>query len=278
MFYDIIKLFERGKIMVKNGENTVQSVERAMLILDKLSGYKEGAGISKISKETGLHKSTVHRLLATLVQCGYAEKTLENDNYKLGIKILHLASNVLDRMDVRTISRPYIIKLADLTGEVVHLTILEGDRAMYIDKFESTNMNLGIKMNSQIGKTMPLYCTAAGKVLLSKTDENIIRQLVKDEDIHRFTDNTLKSCDEFIEEVKKAAENGYAVDDMEYEDGIKCVAAPIFNKEGNVTAAISISSLTVRMKDERISKIVKDILSTAHQISIELGYNSSITY
>lgn len=259
--------------MAKDGENTVQSVERAMLILDKLSEYKEGAGISKISKEIGLHKTTVYRLLSTLVQCGYAEKTIGNDNYKLGVKILHLAYNVLDRMDVRTISRPYIIRLADLTGEVVHLTILDGDKAMYIDKFESANINIGVKMNSQIGKAMPLYCTAAGKVLLSRTDDNEIRQLVKDEDINKFTDNTVKSCNEFIEEVKKAKKNGYALDEMEYEDGIKCVAAPIFNKEAKVVAAISISSLTVRMKDDRIEKIIKYILEVASEISTQLGYN-----
>jgi Transcriptional regulator len=252
-------------------DNLVQSVERAMDIIETLGEYKDGCGITLISKATGLHKSTVHRLLGTLMYKGYVEKDKENDNYKLSTKILTLASSVLDRMDIRNISKPYIRALCEDVKEVVHLSILDIDEAVYIDKVESSKIS-SIRMHSQIGKRVPLYCTAVGKVLLSKTDEKKIFSLLTNKEMIKFTPNTISNIEDFIKEVQKAKTDGYAMDNIEHEEGIRCIAAPIYDRKGNVVAAISVSGPIFYITDERIIQIKQKILGTSLEISHQLGY------
>lgn len=257
--------------MKDNKDNTVQAVDRAMLILETLGTNKDGAGITSIAIETGLHKSTVHRLLSTLMQSGYVEKEVKSDVYRLSAKILALASSVLDRMDIRKISKPYIRILAESVGEVVHLSILDGDEAVYIDKEESSKPG-SIRMHSQIGRRVPLYCTAVGKVLLSRTDDNLIKELLSNKEMIKFTQNTIGNIEEFINEVIKARFEGYAMDNIEHEEGIRCIAAPVHDRNGKVVAAISISGPIFYITEERLPELKETILRISRDISAQLGY------
>jgi DNA-binding IclR family transcriptional regulator len=254
-----------------NNDNTVQSVERAMLILETLSTNKDGAGITSIATETGLHKSTVHRLLSTLMIKGYVEKEMKSDIYRLSAKILALASSVLDRMDIRNISKPYIRLLAEDVNEVVHLSILDGDEAVYIDKEESSKPS-SIRMHSQIGKRVPLYCTAVGKVLLSRTKDDLISELLSNKEMIKFMPNTIVTVDEFIKEVIKARIEGYAMDNIEHEEGIRCIAAPVHDRNGSVAAAISISGPIFYITEERLPELKAKILKVSKDISAQLGF------
>jgi IclR family transcriptional regulator, KDG regulon repressor len=252
-------------------DNIVQSVDRAVDILECLSEEKEGCGITFISKSTGLHKSTVHRLLGTLMNKGYVEKDMENDNYRLGTKILYLASSVLDRMDIRNVSRPYIRELSEETKEVVHLSILDGDEAVYIDKMESARLN-SVRMHSQIGKRVPLYCTAVGKVLLSKLDEDKVKHLLGGKKFVKFMPNTIDNVEDFIKQLEEVREKGYATDEMEHEEGIRCIAAPIFDRKGKVAAAVSLSGPIFYITEERIPFLRDRILKASEGISYQLGF------
>lgn len=258
--------------MTKEAESNVQSVERAILILEKLSEEKKGCGVTKISKDIGLSKSTVHRLLLTLMNKGYVEKEIDSDNYRLGKRILYLASSILDSLDIGNISRPYLKKLAQETDQVVHLAVLDGDKAVYIDKVESDSNKRSVRMNSQIGKRIPLYCTAVGKVLLWDYDENYIRAVIKEQDMVKYTQNTITNIDGLINELKESKEKGYAVDEIEFEEGIRCIAAPIYNREGKVEAAASVSGLTIHMTDDKMKEIKKILIEITEEISYQLGY------
>lgn len=252
-------------------DNIVQSVERAMDILETLGGHKEGCGITVVAKATGLHKSTVHRLLATLINKGYVEKDKEKDYYRLSAKVLMLASSVLDRMDIRDISMPFIRALCEEVKEVVHLSILDGDEAIYIDKVESSKIS-SIKMHSQIGKRVPLYCTAVGKVLLSNLEEKKIRELISRRDMIKFMPNTIDNIDDFLIEMKKTNLEGYAMDNLEHEEGIRCIAAPIYDRKGKTVAAVSISGPIFYITEERLPELKKSILKTSQEISNQLGF------
>lgn len=257
-------------------ENVVQSVDRALLILETLAQYKNGCGVTAISKEVGLHKSTVHRLLGTLMYKGYVQKDIDSDNYRLGNKVLYLASSILDNMDVRNIARPYIIKLSERTNEVVHLSILDGDEVVYIDKVESQNTSGSFRMNSQIGKRVPLYCTAAGKVLASQLKDVEIKALLSGKDMQKFTANTITTIEQYLDKIQDVKNKGYALDDIEHEEGIRCIAVPIYDRNGKIIAAVSISGLTIYITQERIPELKQELLKTAMDISIQLGYMHNI--
>jgi DNA-binding IclR family transcriptional regulator len=258
-------------LMKSGSENLVQSVERAMAILEELAKDKNGCGVTALSNALGLHKSTTHRLLVTLMNKGYVEKDIETDNYRLGIKILTLAGAVFERMDVRTIAKPYIQELSKRTNETVHLAILDHDEAFYIDKVESPRLN-GIRLHSQIGKRIPLHSTAVGKVLLSDLEKEKVVNLLKVKGMPKLTLNTIDNIEDYLLELEKVKSQGFAYDEIENEEGIRCVAAPIFDRKGKVVAAISISGAIIYATIERMPELTKEVVETAKEISRQLGY------
>jgi IclR family transcriptional regulator, KDG regulon repressor len=257
-----------------SGENSVQSVDRALDIMEYLSEKKKACGVTEISNAVGLHKSTVHRLLNTLMNRGYVEKDIDSDNYMVGKRVLMLGSSVLDRMDVRTVARPYIRRLSEKTNEVVHLSILDGDEAVYIEKVESFKQS-SVRMNSQIGKRVPLYCTAVGKILLSSMKEEQVLNLLKGKDMHKFTNNTIDTVEGYLKELEKVRKVGYSTDEMEHEEGIRCIAAPIYDRKGKITASVSISGPIFHMTEERMPEIKSELLKTAEEISEQMGFSAN---
>jgi len=256
--------------MSKNDDNIIQSVDRAVTILEALAENRNGCGITELSHSTGLHKSTIHRLLGTLMRRGYVEKDMETDNYKLGIRLLLLGSSILDRMDLRNIARPYIQELSNKTKEVVHIAILDGDEAVYIDKVES--LDHSIRMFSQVGKRAPLHCTAVGKVLLSALEDDEVDRILINKGMTRFTKSTITNIQQMKEELLKIRKQGYGFDEMEHEEGMRCVAAPIYDRKGKVIASISISGPIIYVTHFRMPELTDYILKTAKEISYQLGY------
>lgn len=256
---------------MSNKEAVVQSVDRALTILEELSKHKEGCGVTALSHVVGLHKSTTHRLLLTLLHRGYVKKDMHTDRYMLGTKLLYLSSALLDSMDLRTIARPYIQKLAADSNETVHLAIREDKEVVYIDKVES-GRDYSMRMYSRIGKRVPLYCTAVGKVLLSDMDIREVKALIKENEMIKFTANTIDNHADLEKELCSIAERGYAIDEIEHEQGIRCVAAPVYDREGNVVAAVSIAGLTLFVTKERLPELIEKITETTMTISSQLGH------
>ncbi|MGE5632594.1 MAG: IclR family transcriptional regulator [Caulobacteraceae bacterium] len=256
--------------MINREESSVQAVSRSLSILEELAKEQKGCGVTQLATATGLHKSTVHRLLSTLMSKGYVSKDTNTDRYCLGMKILYLGSSILDRMDVRLVAKPYIEALSYKVKEVVHLAILDDTEAVYIDKVESPENT--IRMYSQIGKRAALHCTGVGKIFLAWMPESQSEAILKSKEMRAYTPNTITNIEDMKKHLEQIRNNGYAIDNIEHEDGVRCVAAPIFDMHHNVIAAISISGPIFKVTEDRVQALVDDILNTAGEISYHMGY------
>lgn len=248
----------------------VQSVDRALKILEVLSDYPDGIGISDLARELDLAKSSTHRLLATLMSRSYVTQNKKTENYSLGTKIIELSGSILDNLNVRNVAKSELEELCKNTNEVVHLCIYENGEVIYIDKYES---NQTIRMHSRIGKRAMIHSTGVGKVLLSGMEKEEISKIIEEKGLPAKTPKTITTYEELIKRLEKIKEIGYEIDDVENEEGIRCIAAPIFNHVGKIIASFSISGPDIRMTREFIeNELVEPVLETSEKISRQMGY------
>lgn len=252
-----------------NEKEIVQSVVKALSILELVS--ENEVGLIELSKKVELNKTTVHRLLNTLIYTGYVIQNPENNKYKITSRALSLSGNFLKGLDIVKIARPYIRELSEVANEVVHLVALDGEDIVYIDKIDSENT---IRMHSYIGKRIPIYSTAVGKAFIAYSDEESFDEIWKriSSHIKKLTPNTITDKEIMYEEIKKIREQGFAIDDEENELGVICIAAPIFNFKGKMEYAISISTPQIRINKERLDEFKRLIKTATNSISKELGY------
>lgn len=243
---------------------------RAMSILDLLGRSGKRMGVTEIGTELGLHKSTVYRILSTLEQGGYIQQDTESGKYSLGTHILELGMQCLQQIDLREKAAPIMKRLSAETGEVVHLAILDGLEVVYIDKVEQSQT---LTMRARIGARAHAHCTALGKVLLAFRGDDVLARL-EGRELARQTPNTITSIPELRAHLSTVRDRGYAVDDEENEQGVRCVAVPIRNHAGTVVAAMSISAPTVRLPRERVDEVVPLVLKAGRDLSGTLGYRS----
>lgn len=246
----------------------IQSVDRALTILNLLADSEKGLGVTEISNKLEVSKSTSFRLLSTLMQANYVKQDDESQKYFLGTKLLHLGQIVNNQLDIRKIARPYMEKLANEVQETVHLVIQENMEIVYIDKIES---NQTIRMYSEIGKRAPMYCTGVGKAILANVPSVEQEHILKNIQFEKLTDKTITNEDDLKIDFEKIKQQGFSIDDEEHERGIKCAAAPIFDANNKVVAGISFSGPTIRVNDDNIEKLGKVVAQIAHEISQELG-------
>lgn len=248
----------------------LQVVDRTLDVLELLSVETESIGVTEIGTRLGLNKSTVYRILSALGERGYIEKVTGKNVYKIGLKMVELSSVYLNNVELKTEARPYLRELSNKFGQPVHLATLDGLDAVYIDKFDVVN---SIRLYSQIGRRIPVYCSALGKSLLSGLSDEEIQNAAKKSVYVKKTDKTIKDKEELIRQIKKVQVVGWSVDDEEHDLGVRCIAAPVFDYRGKVIAAVSVAGSNSdfpKEKDEENGALVKDI---GYKISKRLGYN-----
>lgn len=251
--------------------NLAQTLERTNSILDALNEHPYGLSLGELAQKTELAKSTVHRLLASLIYFRFVRQDAASKAYFLGFKLVELGNSLLGQLDIRKEANPFLVGLSQEIGETVHLVIQEADTAIYIDKVDQSAG--GLQMASRVGMRIPLYSSAVGKVLLAHMEEEEARALLADMDLRRLTDKTIVEPEEILRHIRMVKERGYAIDDEENENGICCVAAPIKDNSGKVVAAMSTSGSASRITLERIEKTLgAQIVETAMKISCALGY------
>ncbi|MDI3257029.1 MAG: IclR family transcriptional regulator [Kyrpidia sp.] len=260
-------------VMASSGEDTVKSVDRALVILERVSRRKEGAGITELAADVGMYKSTVHRLLTTLVRRGYVRQDRETGRYKLGYAILDMASRLLESVDLRQEARPYLEELADHTHEVVHLVVLDHGEVVYIEKVEGTET---IRMHSRVGARAPVHCTGVGKAILAFLPEEDVKMIVEKRGLEPHTPQTITRWPQLQAELQQVRERGFAVDREENEPGIVCVAAPIWDHTGRVCAALSVSAPKMRMSDARVNDLADRVRRAGLAVSARLGRPSTV--
>lgn len=246
-------------------ENTVQSVDRLLDIIEKLSANPRGVGLVTLSENVGLHRSTTYRLLTSLINRGYVSKDRATKKYQLTLKFFEIGSTIVGATNILSVANPYLTKLSDISGEVIHLALRDGSDIIFVYK-EDTTENF-VRMGSRIGLRSPMYCTGVGKAMLAELPNQEIKQIWESTDIVSYTKNTIVTYDAMMEEVVAIRNRGYAIDNEEWEPGVRCIAAAIKDYEGNPFAAICISASAYRMTDERIHVLESALLTTAADIS-----------
>lgn len=249
-------------------KGTVKSVRRAIKILESF-GSEEGMSVTDISKKLNFPKSSVHEILSTLVMENILEKDPDNSRYHLGLKLFELGNRARSNLEIRKIATPFLKELNSEFDETVHLTVLDNYEVLYIECFESTKC---LRTYSVIGVRAPLHCTAVGKAIFAFLPEDEIEQIIKTKGLEKFTENTITDKNSLIEDLKRITDIGYTVDNMEHEEGVRCVGAPIRNHRGAVFASISVSGPSQRIPPEEIPEIAKIVMSTAAEISKKMGY------
>ncbi|MEC9490219.1 MAG: IclR family transcriptional regulator [Halanaerobiales bacterium] len=255
----------------KKPNQLIKSLDRALDILELIVDRENGMGVTEISRELEIHKSTVYRLLDTLKFRGFLEKNEDNHKYIAGIKLFELSSKVLNDIDSRVRVRPYLEELMQKTKETIHLGILDAGEVIYLDKVES---NATIRMYSQVGKRVPAHSTSLGKAIMAHLPEKRVKEILAEKGMEKNTENTITEVDKFLDHLEKVRKQGYAVDDEEQEEDIRCIAGPIFNHQGKVVAAFSISAPMTRMTESRMNELAELVVEYSQKMSRSLGHSS----
>ena len=241
----------------------IQSLAKGLKILNLLEHARQGMGTTEVAAQLEIDKSSASRLLHTLAKYGFVEQDAVTARYLLGPQLVTLGQHLLNRITLRDHARPYLRQLVDKTGECAHLAILAQEQALYIDQVGST---AALRVESEIGTLSPLYCTALGKTLLAFGDSLVPDELVP------FTHRTLTDRGALESQLAQTIGRGYAIDDEEYNYGVRCVASPVYDHNRVVVGAIGISGPAGRVTLERIDEfgvVVKDV---AASLSSRLGY------
>lgn len=250
-------------------ENAVQSVDRAMDLLEALAFASEPIRLTDLAAQLGLHKSTVHRLAATLERRGYVEQDPQTGRYRMGLRLVEVGGAALSTLSVAKVGRPIMERLARQVGETVNIAVLQGTEVLYVDKVE-TDQSL-IRMSVQIGKRSPVYCTAVGKVILAHNPE-LVPACLQGLQMRRLTPHTITTPEQFYEHLRHVANVSYAMDDEEHELGLRCVAVPVRDYMGRVVAALSVSGTTVRINRDRLTQLIPLLQGAGREISARMGY------
>lgn len=254
------------------GRYRIQAIERAVAILNVFSPDEPEMGVSDIAQRLSLHKSTVHRFVVNLEAAGLLERNRSTSRYRLGLRIFELGSQVLAQMNLWEEAPPYLEGLVRDTGETGHLAIFDGGEAIYIEKVEARR---ALRIPSAIGRGYPAHATSLGKALLAHQSQEVIEEVIVERGLSRCAPNTICDRDRLIDELERVRQLGYAVDDEEYEEGLRCVGAPIVGHTGTVVAAIGIGGPVTRVTPSRVEELGRVVMEAAAGLSHRMGAGQS---
>ena len=249
--------------------SVINSLDRALRILEILGDSDNNIGVTELGRKLEVDKSTAYRLLATLAARGYIEQEPETKKYKLGLKIVELSSKVLDKLELRTVAKPFMKELMQRTNETVHLATLDLGNVVCIDQEETPSM---INVNMAVGREAPGHCTAIGKVLWAYLEKEELERILKKKVLTQYTARTITSIPELKLHLKKVREQGYALDDEEFTIGVRCIAVPVWNYKNKVIASLGVSGLAMNVSLDRVEELVKVIMEIRNKLSSRLGY------
>ncbi|MGE4353671.1 MAG: IclR family transcriptional regulator [Oscillospiraceae bacterium] len=248
-----------------------QSTEKALALLEFLASSHEPVRLIDIGNELNINQSTARRFLNTLIQCGYVQQEPKTARYFMTFKICKISNDVIDNLDLRRITHPYLVTLSKIFGESVCVAIEQNQSVVFVDVV--TGPSNSLMSIHRVGSYGPMHCTGCGKILLLRFSEDEIDQYIQQKGLTRFTPNTLSDKSALLEELKKVKNNGYSCDDEECELGMRCFAYPLRNYSGEIVASISVTGPTARITQELFNANEKYLAEAAYNISKELGFS-----
>ncbi len=261
------------KSTVRTGHHMAEPVkvlDKALDILELLGGARDFVTAQRISEEVNLPKSTVHRILNTLVARGYVRKDERAHAYAVGLKVLQLKELTLDDLHLVNAARPILRSLADATGCTAHLAILTQDTASYVDHWVGPS---GLAIRTRLGEHAPLYCTSLGKALLAWLPPDQLEATLHRLQFEARTPHTITTVERLRQELETVRRQGFAEDIEESMLGVRCIGAPVRGNDGRVVAAISITTLAAQLNEAKRLACIPLVRQHAEQLSAELGHS-----
>lgn len=242
----------------------VTSLIKALRVLDSFSLEQPEQGVTEIAERLGIHKSTVYNILTTCEAMGYVQQDPHTRRYRLGLHILRLGQVVREGMDLRRVVLPVMERVRDHYREAVHFAVELNGQVVYLETVQPMERSVA---SLTVGKSAYMHCTGAGKAILAYMPPERLHAVISEHGMVRYTKNTITDLAELEAELEKIRQQGYAVDNMEYEWGIRCIAVPIRNENGVVQASISISGPSERLPLETIAEMAHPLIRFGADIS-----------
>ncbi len=246
------------------------SVKRVFQIIEVMAKDKGPMRLQDISTQLGLSASTVLRFLNSLIECHYVRQDPETLKYFLTMKFCHIGYLVNSQFSLREVVRPFLVELVEKCQESASLAMEQDDMVIYTDVVDGPDNIL--QTLQRIGKRAPLHTTAVGKSLLLSFSKERLNHLIDNEGLAALTKHTITSKDALLVELETIQSRGYAIDDEECEEGVRCIAAPLRNYTGKIVASISVSGPVSRMTLKKMDSIREHVLAAATTISRQLGF------
>lgn len=247
------------------------TVIKALSVLDHLGHARTPVSAAEIGRHLGIPRATAYRLASTLVAAGYA--TVHGDSperFGLGLRTLELAGGFLDGLELRRLASPIMQELRDISNETVHVVVVDEGQVVYVAKEESDRP---VRMYSALGRRGYMHSTAVGKAILAFLPDRHVADIIDAHGLPALTPNTITDIVELHKELDRVRKLGYAIDDIENEESIRCVGAPIFDYAGNPVAAMSVSGPAFRLTRQQIQELVGPLTSATAEVSRQLGYS-----
>jgi len=248
-----------------------QVLDRTFQILDILAHDGPTHGVTELAEKLRLHKSTTHRLIMVLESSRYVERDSVTGKYRLGSRILELGLSALSRLDLYEIARPHLRNLVAESGETAHIGVMRNGEIISIVNVESTQ---ALRTPSTVGTSHPSHCSSLGKAILAFSTPEAVDSFLEGRHFESYTRNTITTPEDFRKEIESIRRSGYAIDDEEREEGLRCIGAPVRDSTGEVIAAVSIAGPVFRITRDRTAALAAAVTKTAGQISLALGYRA----
>ncbi|WP_042664127.1 IclR family transcriptional regulator [Haloferax sp. ATB1] len=249
-------------------QNPIKSVQTMFRIIDQLKQL-ESASVSELATALDLPRSTAHNYLSTLTGEGYLIK--QNGEYQLSIQFLELGSFARKQQKIYEIAKPEVRRLARETGELTSLLVEDQGEGVYLQRERGEQ---AVQVQAYVGTRAPLHATALGKCILAHKSTEFIDQVIEHHGLEKSTEKTVSTREELLDRLDEVRERGYAFDDEERIEGLRCIASPILSTDDRVLGAISVSGPSYRMRGERYEETLpNDVLETANVIELNITYS-----
>ena len=252
-------------------QHPTRALTRGLRIIDILASSPDGLPLTEIARKAGLSKSSTHRLLQTLVQESFATQDGDSSRYRLSLKLISLSSNLIAGLGLDQLVRPLLEELSQATKQTIHLALWDSSVAVYAQKIDPPGI---IRMYSQVGKRVPMYCTGIGKAILAFLPKERAKEVIAAEALRPHTPNTITKPRALLEHLTLIRARGYALDEEEHEEGIRCIATPLLDRQNQVLGAVSITTLAFRIDKETLLSWWPQLRDQAQQVATLLEHHS----
>jgi DNA-binding IclR family transcriptional regulator len=249
----------------------MNSIEKSIQILNYLSNTERSVGITELSSRLLFPKSTVHRILKSLLNYSLVDQERDTSKYRLGLRILEYSNSFYNSFDFRQIAKPFLKKICSETGLTTFLTAWYNGRSICVDSI-TPSRNANTHLFVEIGKEMPFHSAASAKMLLACQSSEEIKRIINEKTLPKYTSKTITSPKKLEEHLLKIRHKGFSICNEELEEGIKAISVPVKNINREAIASITVTGLSRRISSSNIKKLIKILINSAQELSGMLGY------